>query len=192
VEYKKSKDFAKASALGKKNRGKKEDDHHLGRGGYAFAIPKWREMEEDLLTQGTIPAVVDWPERVKNWYYAHGGTINSEGSTLDYPPSLREAALEILEIIEYVSAGRVKVNREINDLVGTFNTFIHKTFLTISRIVLNISCCVLDRGSIVLIRRYVQVHVRLTTLLVDEGCNRICTTSNNVDHKVVMVVIHLE
>jgi hypothetical protein len=77
-------------------------------------------------------------------------------------------------------------------LVGTFCTFIHKTFLIVSRIVLNISCCVHDRGSSVLIRRYVQVHVRLTTLLVGEGCNCICTTSYNVGRKVVMVVIHLE
>jgi hypothetical protein len=116
VEYKKSEDFAKASARGKKSRGKKEHDHHLGQGGYAFAIPKWRKMEEDLLAQGTIPAVVDWPERVKNWYYAHGGTINSEDGTLDYPPSLREAALEILKIIEDVRADIVKVDREIDEL----------------------------------------------------------------------------
>ena len=116
MEYKKSEDFAKASARGKKSRGKKEHDHHLGRGGYAFAVPKWRKMEEDLLTQGTIPAVVDWPERVKNWYYAHGGTINSEDGTLDYPPSLREAALKILKTIEDVRAGKVKVDREMDEL----------------------------------------------------------------------------
>jgi hypothetical protein len=73
-------------------------------------------MEEDLLAQGNTPTVVDWPERVKNWYFAHGGTINSEDGTLDYPPSLREIALEILKIIEDVRAGRVKVDREINDL----------------------------------------------------------------------------
>jgi hypothetical protein len=115
VEYKKSEDFAKASARGKKSRAKKEHDHHLGRGGYAFVVPKWRKME-DLLAQGTIPAVVDWPERVKNWYYAHGGTINSEDRTFDYPPSLRETALEILKILEDVRAGRVKVDREIDEL----------------------------------------------------------------------------
>jgi hypothetical protein len=66
VEYKKSEDFAKASARGKQSRAKKEHDHHLGRGGYVFAVPKWLKMEEDLLAQGTIPAVVDWPEQVKN------------------------------------------------------------------------------------------------------------------------------
>jgi hypothetical protein len=76
--------------------------------------------------------------------------------------------------------------------VGTFNSFIHKAFVIFSRIILNICCCVLDRGGILLIRRYVQVHVRLNTLLVSEGCNRICTTTNNVGHRVVMVVIHLE
>jgi hypothetical protein len=78
-------------------------------------MPKWQKMEEDLLAQGTIPTVVDWPKRVKNWYYAHGSTINSEDGTLDYPPSLRETALEILKIVEDVRAGRVKVDREIDE-----------------------------------------------------------------------------
>jgi hypothetical protein len=101
---------------GRKVRGKKEHDHHLSQGGYAFAVPKWRKMEEDLLAQGTIPAVFDWPEQVKNWYYAHGGTINSEDGTLDYPPLLREAALKILKTIEDVIVGRVKVDREMGEL----------------------------------------------------------------------------
>jgi hypothetical protein len=122
VEYNKSEDFAKASARGKQSRGKKEHDHHLGRGGYVFAIAKWLKMEEDLLTQGTIPAVVDLPDRVKNWYYSHGGTINSEDGTLNYPPLLRETALEILKIIEDVRAGRVKVDREIDELTMALKT----------------------------------------------------------------------
>jgi hypothetical protein len=69
-------------------------------------------MEEDLLTQGTIQVVYEWPERVKNWYYAHGGTINFEDGTLDFPHSLWEDALEILKTIEDVKAGRVKVDRD--------------------------------------------------------------------------------
>jgi hypothetical protein len=77
-------------------------------------------------------------------------------------------------------------------LVGTFNTLIHKTFLIVSRIVLNVYYCVLDRCRIILIQWYVHVHVPLTTILIGEGCNHICTTSNNVSHKVVMVVFHLE
>jgi hypothetical protein len=53
---------------------------------------------------------------VKNWYVAHGGTINSEDGTLDFPPSLRETALEILKTLEDVRVGRVKVDREIDEL----------------------------------------------------------------------------
>jgi hypothetical protein len=52
---------------------------------------------------------------VENWYYAHGGTINSEDCTLDHPPSLREAALEILKTIEDVKAGRVRVDKEMDE-----------------------------------------------------------------------------
>jgi hypothetical protein len=48
VEYKTSEDFSKASSRAKQSRAKKEHDHHLGRGGYAFAVPKWRKM---VLTQ---------------------------------------------------------------------------------------------------------------------------------------------
>jgi hypothetical protein len=52
---------------------------------------------------------------VKNWYYSHGGTINSEDCTLDHPPSLRDATLEILKTIENVKAGRVKVDTEMDE-----------------------------------------------------------------------------
>jgi hypothetical protein len=48
VDYKKSEEFAKASARGKQSCGKKEHDYHLGQGGYAFAIPKWHKMEKTL------------------------------------------------------------------------------------------------------------------------------------------------
>jgi hypothetical protein len=76
-------------------------------------------MKEDLLAQGTIPAIYDWPERVKNWYYAHGGTINSEDGTLDLPPSFREVALEILKTIEDVRVGKVNVDRDMDELTTT-------------------------------------------------------------------------
>jgi hypothetical protein len=53
---------------------------------------------------------------VKNWYYAHGGTIKSKDGILDYPPSLRETVLEILKILEDVRAGKVKIDRETDEL----------------------------------------------------------------------------
>jgi hypothetical protein len=51
-------------------------------------------------------------------------------------------------------------------LMGTFNTFIHKTFLIASRIVLNISCCVLDRGGIVLMFKYMSASLHTSSVKV--------------------------
>jgi hypothetical protein len=74
IEYKESEIFAQKSAQAKNSASKKgEYNHRLGRGGYAVAIPKWRKMEQDLIAKGIISAVFHWPERLKNWYYAHGG-----------------------------------------------------------------------------------------------------------------------
>ena len=73
-------------------------------------------MEEDLIAKGIIPAVYDWQDRSKNWYYAHGGRLNPEDGTLEFPPTLHEKALEILNKIEDVKAGILKVHREIDEL----------------------------------------------------------------------------
>jgi hypothetical protein len=46
------------SAQAKNSASKKgEYNHRLGRGGYVVAIPKWRKMEQDLITKGIISAV---------------------------------------------------------------------------------------------------------------------------------------
>ena len=73
-------------------------------------------MEDDLLAKGIILAVFDWPDRSKNWYYAHGGRLNPDDGTLEFPPTLREKAIEIMKKIEDVKAGRLKVDREIDEL----------------------------------------------------------------------------
>ena len=73
-------------------------------------------MEDDLIAKGIILAVFDWPDRSKNWYYAHGGRLNPNDGTLEFPPTLREKAIEIMKKIEDVKAGRLKVDREIDEL----------------------------------------------------------------------------
>jgi hypothetical protein len=73
-------------------------------------------MEEDLLAKGIILAVFDWPDRLKNWYYAHGGRLNPDDGTLEFPPTLREKAIESMKKIEDVKASRLKVDREIDEL----------------------------------------------------------------------------
>jgi hypothetical protein len=86
---------------------KGEYNHRLGRGGYAVAIPKWQKMEQDLIAKGIISTVFHWPERSKNWYYAHGGRLYPDDGTLEFPPTLREKALELMNKIEDDKAGRL-------------------------------------------------------------------------------------
>jgi hypothetical protein len=117
VEYKKSEIFAQKSAQAKNSASKKgEYNHRLGRGGYTVAIPKWRKMEQDLIAKGIISAIFHWPERSKNWYYAHGGRLNPDDGTLEFPPTLREKALELMNKIEVVKAGRLKVEKWMSSL----------------------------------------------------------------------------
>jgi hypothetical protein len=117
VEYKKSEIFAQEGAQAKNSASKKgEYNHRLGRGGYAVAIPEWWKMEQDLIAKGIISAVFHWPKRLKHWYYAHGGRLNPDDGTLEFPPTLREKALELMNKIEDVKDGRLKVDREMYEL----------------------------------------------------------------------------
>nr|ABF98171.1 transposon protein, putative, CACTA, En/Spm sub-class [Oryza sativa Japonica Group] len=71
----------------KENATKKKYHHHLGSGGYSVAMPKWEEMEANLIERGIEPATANWPERSKFWYYAHGGTLNpADGSLGTFRP----------------------------------------------------------------------------------------------------------
>jgi hypothetical protein len=46
----------------------------------------------------------------------HGGRLNPNDGTLEFPPTLREKALELMNKIENVKAGRFKVDREMDEL----------------------------------------------------------------------------
>jgi hypothetical protein len=73
-------------------------------------------MEQDLIAKGIISAVFHWPERLRNWYYAHGGRLNPDDGTLEFPPTLREKALELMNKTEDVKASRLNVDREMDEL----------------------------------------------------------------------------
>jgi hypothetical protein len=65
---------------------------------------------------GIISTVFHWPNRSKNLYYAHGGRLNLDDGTLEFPPTLRENALELMKKIEDVKAVRLKVDKEMDEL----------------------------------------------------------------------------
>ena len=111
VEYKKSEDHAKKSAQGKKSTSKKEVQ--------PSSWSRWlRGCNSQVVEDGRRPTRPRYrtTDRSKNWYYAHGGRLNPEDGTLEFPPTLRGKALAILKNIEDVKADRLKVDREIDEL----------------------------------------------------------------------------
>ena len=78
VEYKSSELGIQKVVKAKKNASKKVYHHTLGQGGYKLAKPKWEKMEQDLFDKGITPATINWPEHSRNWYYAHGGSLDPE------------------------------------------------------------------------------------------------------------------
>jgi hypothetical protein len=49
-------------------------------------------MEKDLLAKGINLFSIDWPERSKNWFFAHGGSLDPETGELVVGGTIREAA----------------------------------------------------------------------------------------------------
>jgi len=49
-------------------------------------------MEEDLLAKGIQPFSIDWPERSKNCFFAHGGSLDPETGEPVVGETIEEAA----------------------------------------------------------------------------------------------------
>ena len=73
-------------------------------------------MEQDLFDRGIIPTTIDWPDRSKNWYYAHRGNLSHEDRTLIFNETIRQKALRLIQNIEDAKAGKLKVDRENDEL----------------------------------------------------------------------------
>jgi hypothetical protein len=50
----------------------------LGPSGYKTAVPKWEEAEATMSAKGITPAIANWTERSKQWFYMHGGSLHPE------------------------------------------------------------------------------------------------------------------
>ena len=83
----------------------------MGPGGYKKVIPKVHQMEQALLDRGIRPCSLDWPERPKNWFFGHGGSLDENGS-LVFPSNLREAALRLVQSLEDSAQGTFQADRE--------------------------------------------------------------------------------
>ena len=89
----------------KENASKKIYHHTLGQGGYKLAKVKWEKMEHDLINKGIQPATINWHECSRNWYYAHGGTLDPETGECIYGPTIRQAAQRLQDAIQAAAQG---------------------------------------------------------------------------------------
>ena len=79
-------------------------------------------MEDDLTARGIVPATFDWPQRAKNFFYAHGGSLNPEDGSLITSDAIREAVNRLDEALKAVSEGSFKPDREKDELTYALET----------------------------------------------------------------------
>jgi hypothetical protein len=49
-------------------------------------------MEHDLLVRGITPVTINWPEHSRNWYYAHGGSLDPENGECIFSERIQQEA----------------------------------------------------------------------------------------------------
>ena len=81
-----------------------------------MAKPKWEKMEHNLIDKDITPATITWPERSKNWYYAHGGSLNLETSECIYGQNIQQVAQRLQDAIQAVAQGTFQPDREKDEL----------------------------------------------------------------------------
>ena len=125
VQYKTSEEGEQRMHRNQLNARRKEYYHHMGSGGYKSAIPKWQKVESDVIKKGLVPASLDWPERAKNWFFAHGGRLDLETGAAVYSERIQSAAERLLFAVDASSSGAFKPNREKDELTYAIETAEH-------------------------------------------------------------------
>ena len=126
MQYKESQDGAKKIQQNTANAHKKTKFHTLGAGGYKGAMPKWDRMEQDIIARGFVPATLDWPDRARNYFYAHRGTLNPEDGSLVISEKIRQIATRLLELIKVSAEGTFVPDREKDELSVALGNPEHK------------------------------------------------------------------
>ena len=94
----------------------------MGLGGYRSAIPRWQRMEADLLAKGIRPFSIEWPERSKNWFFAHGGSLDLETGEPVVSGQIRIATRRLFDIVDGSASGAFVPNLEKDELTYALQT----------------------------------------------------------------------
>lgn len=74
-------------------------------------------MEDALAERAIVPAILDWSEQSKHWYYAHGGTQNVADGSLIFDDDICHAAHRLVDALEATAKGRFQSDREKDELM---------------------------------------------------------------------------
>ena len=90
----------------------------MGSGGYRSAIPKWQNLEAEITAKEIIPETIEknWPQCVKNWFYAHGGSLDPDTSKLIFGQKIERATQRLARAREEADSGVFKPNREKDEM----------------------------------------------------------------------------
>jgi hypothetical protein len=79
-------------------------------------------MEADLLAKGIHPFSLEWPERSKNWFFTHGGSLDPQIRESVIGGEIRRAAQRLIDIVDASTSGAFVPNREKDELTYVLQT----------------------------------------------------------------------
>src|SRR3954465_15472123 len=109
VAYKKSEYAQQRSEINQMNAAKNMYHHKMGSAGYAGCMPKWEAIEVKYVDARITPEPTTWNERIRNWFYGHGGTLDKDGKAIYNQSHIDDPLLPIQVIrdaVRDIEAGR--------------------------------------------------------------------------------------
>jgi hypothetical protein len=89
-----------------------ENPHHLGSGGYATKMAKWRKEEEERRVAG-LPALFEgMDERSRNWCLARVPAITPDGKVSFHKPTTEQSYGKLEGLVEMQKNGFFMPDRE--------------------------------------------------------------------------------
>src|SRR4051812_23294964 len=88
----------------------------MGTGGYKSASSKWDAFEKKMLDAGVTPVTIYFPLRCRNWFFGHGGKLDTKTGKVVIKASLKGADQAILDAIADARNGIFVPERENDEL----------------------------------------------------------------------------
>jgi hypothetical protein len=102
-----------------------ENPHHLGSGGYAAKMAKWRKEEEERRVAG-LPALFEgMDERIRNWILARVPAIAPDGNASFHKPTTERIYQKLEGLAEMQKNGLFMPDREKDMLTASIGTLEH-------------------------------------------------------------------